>query len=200
MADAKISELPAASLPLDGTELVAVVQGGVTKQVARSDLVVADMVKTLSSNQATTSTTATAATALSTTLGAGTYLVKVWVVYQAAATTTGIQMYLRHTGTTTRCAATWYTLTTGTTAATGVADQSTTSTAQVLEGKGQRVSNTANGAMQGVDTANADQFAVLEGIVIVTASGTLDLMFSTEVSGSAVTLMPGTSLVVTKAA
>ena len=34
----KISELPAASTPLSGTELVEIVQGGVNKKVARSDL------------------------------------------------------------------------------------------------------------------------------------------------------------------
>lgn len=34
----KISELPAATLPLGGTELVEIVQGGVSKKVARSDL------------------------------------------------------------------------------------------------------------------------------------------------------------------
>ena len=38
MADVKISALPAATTPLAGTELVPVVQGGVTKQVAASQL------------------------------------------------------------------------------------------------------------------------------------------------------------------
>lgn len=33
MADVKISQLPAATTPLAGTELVPIVQGGVTKQV-----------------------------------------------------------------------------------------------------------------------------------------------------------------------
>ena len=109
-------------------------------------------------------------------------------------------MYLTHSGTTTRCAATWYTLTTGTTATSGVADQATTLTAQLMEGKGQRASAVASGPMQGVDSANADQFAVLEGLVIVTVSGTLDLMFNSEVGASAVTIMTGTSLVLTQVA
>ena len=38
MADIKISQLPAATLPLTGAELVPVVQGGVTKQVASDKL------------------------------------------------------------------------------------------------------------------------------------------------------------------
>jgi len=38
MADVKISALPAASTPLDGTELVPIVQGGVTEQVTVANL------------------------------------------------------------------------------------------------------------------------------------------------------------------
>jgi hypothetical protein len=198
MADTKISALTAATLPLDGTELLAVVQGGTSKKVTKADFSVIDIVKTLASTQANSTVTAAAATELAATVGVGTYLVKYWVVYQAAATTTGIQMYLNHTGTATRLAATWYTLTTGTTATSGVADQATTLTAQVMEGKGQRAVNVASGPTQGVDTANADQFAVMEGIITVTVSGTLDFMFNSEVAASAVTLQIGTSLVLTK--
>ena len=39
MADSKISNLPAATLPLDGSEVVPIVQGGVTKKAANSSLV-----------------------------------------------------------------------------------------------------------------------------------------------------------------
>ena len=198
MADTKISALPAASLPLDGTELLAVVQGGTSKKITKADFSVIDVVKTLASTQANSTVTAAAATDLAVTVGVGTYLVKYWVVYQAAATTTGIQMYLDHTGSTSRLAATWYTLTTGTTASSGVADQATTLTAQVMEGKGQRAAGVASGPTQGVDTANADQFAVMEGIITVTVSGTLNFMFNSEVAASAVTLQIGSSLVLTK--
>lgn len=40
MADAKISSLPASTLPLAGTEVLPLVQSGVTKQVATNDLTV----------------------------------------------------------------------------------------------------------------------------------------------------------------
>jgi hypothetical protein len=198
MADTKISGLTAATLPLDGTELLTVVQGGTSKKVTKADFSVIDLVKTLTATQANSTTTAAAATALAATVDVGTYLVKCWIVYQAAATTTGIQMYLDHTGTAPQLAATWYTLTTGTTATSGVADQATTLTAQMMEGKGQRADGVASGPTQGVDTANADQFAVMEGIITVTVSGTLNLMFNSEVAASAVTLQIGTSLVLTK--
>ena len=38
MAGVKISELPAATTPLAGTELLAIVQGGVTKQASADDV------------------------------------------------------------------------------------------------------------------------------------------------------------------
>jgi hypothetical protein len=198
MADTKISALPAATLPLDGTELLTVVQGGSSKKVAKVDFSIVDLVKTVTVAESNSTTTAAAATGLAATVDVGTYLVKYWVVYQSAATTTGIQMYLDHTGTATRLAATWYTLTTGTTATSGVADQATTLTAQMMEGKGQRANNVASGPTQGVDTAAADQFAVMEGIITVTVTGTLNFMYSSEVAASAVTLQIGSSLVLTK--
>jgi hypothetical protein len=200
MADSKVSALPAATLPMLGTELVPVVQGGVSKQASLSDL--RDPVPTVvvASNVANTSNT-TAAVAVQAPLPVGTYNVKAWVVYQAAATTTGIEMWLNFTGTVTRIAATWYTLTTSNaTTSTGIADQATTSAAQMMEGKAQRANNVAGGPMQGVDTASADQFAVVEGIVVVTVAGTLQLVFRSEVSGSAVTIMPGTNLDIRKVA
>ena len=198
MADTKISGLTAATLPLDGTELLTVVQGGSSKKVAKVDFSIVDLVKTVTVAESNSTTTAAAATGLAATVDVGTYLVKYWVVYQSAATTTGIQMYLDHTGTATRLAATWYTLTTGTTATSGVADQATTLTAQMMEGKGQRANNVASGPTQGVDTAAADQFAVMEGIITVTVTGTLNFMYSSEVAASAVTLQIGSSLVLTK--
>jgi hypothetical protein len=200
MADTKVSALTAATLPLDGTELVPIMQGGVSKKVARVDLAGVDIIKALTATQANSTTTAASVTALEAVVDVGSWLMKYWVCYQAAATTTGIQMYVDHSGTVTRCVSTWYTLTTGTTATAGVADQATTLTAQMMEGKGQRAKNVASGPMQGVDTANADQFAVIEGILVVTVSGTLKLMFNSEVAASAVTMMEGTSLTLTKVA
>lgn len=202
MADTKVSALPAVTTPA-GTDELPVNQAGTSKKLTLAQVkafVNADTFSTLTSTQANSTTTAASATALEQTLGAGTYLVKVWIVYQAAATTTGVEFYLNHTGTVTRCAATWYTLTTGGAATTGIADQATTLTAQMMEGKGQRAANATTGPTQGVDTANADQFAVLEGIVVVTASGTLQFKFASEVAASAVTLQPGTTMTVTKVA
>lgn len=200
MADTKVSALPAATVPVDGAVLVPVVQGGVSKKVSVSDLR-GEQTRTLTGTQANSTVTPASATGLEyADLPVGTYLVKYWIVYQAAATTTGVEFRLNFTGAVSRLVQTWYTLTTGGAAATGVADQATTLTAQMLEGKGQRANNVATGPTQGVDTANADQFAVMEGVITVTAVGTLQFMFNSEVAGSAVTLQPGTTLTLQKVA
>lgn len=201
MADTKISALTAASLPLTGAEELALVQSGASRKVRADDLT--NVKKAVTTSQANSTVTPASVTALEASLVPGTYTFKYWIVYQSAATATGIEMMANHTGTVTRLVATWYSLTTGGAAATGITDQASTATAQLIEGKGQRASASAagsTGATQGVDTANADQLAVMEGVVVVTATGTLRLMFASEVAASAVTIMPGTSLVLTRIA
>ena len=202
MADTKISALPAVTT-VASTDELPVNQAGISKKVTALQLrtyVNADIFVTAVADQANSTVTAASVTGLDTTVGAGTYLVKYWVCFRSAATATGIEMYLHHTGTVSRLVSTWYTLTTGGTAATGIADQATATAAQMMEGKGQRATNVASGTMAGVDTANADQFAVIEGIVVVTVSGTLQLLFRSEVAASAVTIMTGTTLTLTKVA
>lgn len=198
MADTKISALTTASA-LTGAEEVAVVQGGASRKTTVSAIRVIDIVKCMTTDQANSTVTAASATELEASLVPGTHLIKVWICYQAAATTTGAEFRLNCSGgAVSRVVGTWYTLTTGGAATTGIADQSTTLTAQMMEGKGQRANNAATGPMQGVDTANADQFAVYEGIVMVTTTTTLQFMFNSEVAASAVTLQEGTTLTASK--
>jgi hypothetical protein len=201
MADTKISALTAVT-SLDGTELVPVVQGGASKSAKVSDIRTIDIVKTVAVTQSTTSTTPAAITDLSSSLTPGTYLVKVWMVLQSTATGTGVGIHLNCSGgTVTTCAATWYSLTTATSTATGVMDQASASTVfQHMEGRAQRANNTSGAPFGGVDTANADQFAVLEGVVIVTATTTLQVMIASETAGTGVSARVGTSLTVSKVA
>lgn len=199
MADTKVSALPGATAPLTGAELVPLVQGGTSSQAPAWQVgVYRDAV---TANQANSTVTPAAVTDLVVTLGAGVYAFKFWIVYQSAATTTGIEMMANYTGTATRLVATWYSLTTGGAAATGVTDQASTATAQLIEGKGQRASAStagSTGTTQGVDTANADQLAVMEGVLVASGGGDLRLMFASEVAGSAVTIMLGTALTLTR--
>ncbi len=160
-----------------------------------------DTTKVVTANLANSTITPAVVTELTAdSLGAGTYLFKVWIVFQAAALTTGIEMFCNFTGTASRFASTWYTLTTGGAAATGVADQATTLVAQMLEGKGQRAKDVASGPIQGVDTAASDQFAVIEGLMIATGAGDFQVKFRSEVAASAVTIMTGSTLELRKVA
>ena len=62
MADLKISALPAATVPLAGTEVLPIVQGGVTTKVAVSDLTAGRAVTAASVNKVTITAPATAST------------------------------------------------------------------------------------------------------------------------------------------
>ena len=201
MADTKISALTAATT-LDGTELVPVVQGGTSKRTTVSEIRTIDIVKHLGTQATNSTVTPAAITALDAVLVPGTWGFKVWMIWRAAATTTGMGVHMNASGgAVSKIVGTWYTLTTGTTATTGIADQaSAAATFQTMEGRAQRANNTSGGPFGGVDTANADQFAVMEGILIATGSGNLEFQFASEVAGSAVTLMEGTTLTLTKVA
>jgi len=195
-AGTKVSDLPSATLPLTGAELIPVVQGGVSKKATPADL--GEISKCMGSSQTNNTITPASVTELELTVAPGSYLVKYWLCYQTAATTTGIQFHLDHSGTVTRNVGHRYELTTGAAAATGISDQATTATAQMMEGKGHRADNTPGGFTQGVDTANADMFAVLEAIVVVTVSGTLKLMFASEVASSNAVMQPGSAVTLKK--
>lgn len=201
----RISALPGATVPLAGTEEVAINQGGVSKKVAISDVRSIDITETVTTTFSMTSTTPAAVPELTTSLAPGTYLIKIWMLMQSTATGTGPGVHLNCSGgTVTACAATWYSLVTDTVAtatATGVMDQaSVAATFQVMNGRAQRVNNTSGGPFGGVDTANADQFAVLEGIVIVTATTSLQVMLSSETNGTGVSMRAGSTLTAQKVA
>lgn len=135
-------------------------------------------------------------------LAPGTYEVKCQLRWQSAALTTGISYWVNCSGgTVTVNVGHVYTTTTGTTATTGVADQATVAGVfQTVESRAWRANNVNPGAFGGVDTINADQLAVLEAIIVVTATTQLQIHQSSEVAASAVTTMPGSSLKVTQIA
>lgn len=200
MADSKFSALPAASA-LDGTEVLPIVQGGVGKKVTSAQLG-AQITRTCTTTFNNSTTTPASVTELEASLAPGTYLIKIWMVLQSAATTTGPGIHLNCSGgTVSRVLATWYSLTTGTTATSGVMDQaSVAATFQTMEGRAQRANNVQGAAFGGVDTAAADQFAVLEGIVVVTATTTLQTMLVSEVAASQVSMMAGSTMTAQKVA
>jgi hypothetical protein len=198
MADVKVSALPASTTPDDDDEFY-IIEDGVSKKITAAtlrNLLAVEKVKVVTATQTNTTTTGAAITDLTVTgLAAGTYRISVWLVWQAAATTTGAGFWINMTGTTTRNVGHVYTTTTGGTATTGIADQATVAaTFQMIESRAWRANNTDPGPFGGVDTANADQFAMLEAVVTTTTSGDLQIMFDSEVAASGVSVMAGTTL------
>ena len=215
MADTKISALTAATSVVDANEF-AINEAGTSKKVTALQIEQylhtsisgntgaagqRQTVEVLSADSSdVTSTTQTTVMTI-TGVGAGTYRMKAALVYQTAATTTGIGITLNHTGTLTRFVSNWIQLTTGGAAATGIGDQATTVAAgQLVEGKAERVKDTRSSFNVGVDTANADQLVIMDAILIVTVSGSLELKIATEVAASAVRLMAGSMIELNKVA
>jgi hypothetical protein len=215
MADTKVSALPGITTVVDATEF-PVNDGGTSKKATASQIEAylhtgiagnsgaagqrqTIIVLTADSADNTTTTQTTVMTV--TGVGTGTWRVKGTLVYQTAATATGIGITLNHTGTVSRFVSNWIQLTTGGAAATGIGDQATaTAGGQLVEGKAERVKDTRSSFTVGVDTANADELVVLDAVIIVTATGQLELKIGSEVGGSAVRLMAGSILELSKVA
>lgn len=155
----------------------------------------------LTSNSSDVTTTTLSSSVMSTTgVGAGTWRFRYTIFYQTAATTTGIGFGINHTGAgTTMPAASWIQTTTGGAAATGVGDNvAGTVAGQLAEGKSGTTLNAIIGsASAGVAVINTNVMATLEGVIVVTNSGTLELKISSEVSSSAVRLMANSVLELT---
>lgn len=135
-------------------------------------------------------------------VGAGTWQFNYHIIYQTAATTTGVGMYVNHTGASPgHFVAMSRFVTTGGAAATGVADQVQSSqTAGIVEGKGERVLNTQSSQTVGVDTASANCYTVYSGLLVVTNSGALQFKVTSEVNGSNVHVKAGSFLELKKIA
>lgn len=144
-------------------------------------------------------TTGAKITELDKTLAAGTYAFQYFVRAQSAATGTGHKFGVNFSGTHSVFVANMAVVGTGTAASTGTADGENTAD-QIMEGYGARTESSTSpnlGPTLGVDTANADIFYLISGIIVVTASGDLQLYHASEVAAQS-TVMTGTSVIVTK--
>lgn len=215
MPDVKISALTAAAA-LTGTEAIAASQAGNNRRITPAQI--RDYLHTsiagntgaagarettmvLAANSADVTVTTQTTVMTITGVGVGTWRVKGTLIYQTAATTTGIGIVLDHTGTLTRFVSNRIFISTGGAAATGIADQAAAVAAgQLVEGKAERVKATLSSFTVGVDTANADQLEILDAVLIVSVSGDLTLRIASEVAASAVRLMAGSILELSKVA
>ena len=121
------------------------------------------------------------------------------MVISSAATTTGVATAIEHSGTVSAFVSQSRFVSTGGTAATGVADQiGAVNTGQMVEGKSERVKNTVSSATAGVDTANADMYLILNAVLVVTATGTLAFRVGSEMAGSGITPKAGSHMILRK--
>lgn len=214
MADAKITDLTAYTTPI-GTDVLPIVDitNGVTKKIDLDNLYIKRVSgnsgaagsyttwQVLSSDSASQTSVTPAAVITTTGVGSGTWKFVYTLLFQTALTTTGIRIANNHTGTVTTYIMTSRFLSTGGAAATGVHDAIVTSaTTGLNEGFGERVINTTSKASVGVATANANQIIVVEGILVISATGSLEFKLGTEVAASGVKLMAGSTLELLKMA
>lgn len=211
MADTKVSALPAAGAALLTHEF-PVNEGGASKKDTLQQ--VADLLlkrisgtpgaageyktlQRLSANAAANATTILATVMATTALQPGTYHFRYTIVYQAAATTTGVAFAVNFTGTQTKLVWSSWFATSGGAAATALADQQGSNTASLCESKASRTANTKGGSSLGVDTANADCLMHIEGVIVVTVAGDLELRHASELAAST-QVMADTLLELTK--
>lgn len=158
----------------------------------------------LTAGHAISSTTATEVTGLQfTSVQPGTYFLQYVIRWQTATTTVGISLGVNFTGTAANPILNLRHVTTGTTAATGAADDvANTGTGQLVEGRAQvSYSTTAPNLgpnTAGAATANANLLMVIEGSIIVTAAGDLELWHASETATST-TVMTGSMGILTRA-
>lgn len=155
----------------------------------------------LAADVANTTTTAAKITGLDQVVGPGTWVFEYFVLYQTAATTTGIGFGCNHTGTVTSFVYDGSYVDTSATASTGAPDQDAlATTAQVMGAYAARAkSTTAPFLTASVDTLSADMLFLITGLAVVTVSGNLELYSKSEVAASAATVKAGSVLRLTRA-
>jgi hypothetical protein len=182
-----IGSLSAASA-LTGTEIVPLVQSGTTKRTTAADIAAlaaasgSEVVKTVAATRTNATTTGAAISDFTTSLTPGTYRIRADLIWRSAATGAGAGFWINASGgAVSRNVGHVYTTSTGTTATTGVADQATAAASfQMIEARAWRANNTDPGPFGGVDTAASDQLCIMEAIVVVTTTTSLQIMFDSE--------------------
>jgi len=138
-----------------------------------------------------TSVTSTLAAKMTTTgVRPGTWKFKYTIIYQSSSTTVGVQFGINHTGTTGEFAARRDYISVGQAASGGIADGNTAvAAAALVEGKAGNAINAVIGSTTtGVSVANEDIIEVIEGIVVVTATGSLELLMAREAAAGTITI------------
>lgn len=153
----------------------------------------------LSADQSNSTVTPTEVTGLTIALSPGVYTASYFILYQAAATTTGVRFSVNFSGTVTAFVANQTWVDASATAATAAADQDAVlATGSVVGAMAARAKSTAGwGTTISVDTANADMLMRIDVLFVVTVAGNLQLYHGSEVAAAS-TVKAGTVVTVKK--
>lgn len=132
-------------------------------------------------------------------VGVGRYYFRCQLVYQATATTTGINLKVTHTGTVTQFYNEARFPTTGGAAATKAATNvATTAATGLIEGEAGIVKDVAIGTESNfsvsVVAANSDHVVMIEGFFVVSVTGTFEIKLAAELAALVVRAMQGSFL------
>ena len=133
-------------------------------------------------------------------VGPGTWVFHYFIRHQAAATTTGIAFSVNHTGTVTSFVANARAVGGATVATKEASNQAVTGATLNLTvgGSARAKSATVNmGVTASVDVAGADMLTIIEGLMVVTVSGNIELYSASEVAAQT-TVKQDSSLILQK--
>lgn len=210
MADTKISALPAASVAAAVNEF-AINEAGTSKKLtlqqiadflvkrAAGTTVTAGPYKTwlvLAANSGDITGLVLTTVMSITAVPAGRYHFKCQLIYQTTAATTGKGVAVNFTGTLTQFVVEERQATTATTTATNAPTEiATTAAGNMYEAQGSRTKNVLIGAVSvSVDTANTDMMVTIEGFMVVSVQGDLQIKLEAELASLVVRAMQGSFL------
>ena len=142
--------------------------------------------KRLTASQSVASTTPAKITDLDQATETGTFKFTYYILYQSTATGTGVIFAVNYSGTVTSFVWNQRWVCTSSTASTNAATQNDIAAAgRVIANFASRAKfTTARGNTGSVDTANADMLMIIEGIMVVTAAGNLEIYLGSETGTS----------------
>jgi len=210
MADTKISGLSAVTAAAGANEL-AVNEAGTSKKASLTQVatylrtVGMPVVVRLGSDYTNSTTTGTEITGLSFVgLVAGTYRAEWLLFMQSAATTTSPKFGVNYTGTATRMMAHARFPSAGVTAATGQIEGSVNATTGQVYAYAATVTETTTvpdlGPWTGVVTAAENCYIIVDVLIVVSDTGDLELWAGSEVDTSVITIVTGSSGILTRLA
>ena len=209
MADVKISALTAAGSAAGANE-IPINEAGTTKKVTVTQIITYakslgfPIVKTSTADLALTSTTAAKYTNMDQTIAAadvGTYRFEYWMRYQSTTATVGVKWDVNYSGTNGFFVLSLRYTASGAAASLGTASMAAAgATGQVYEAFGRRAKGTAGFGTTVSSDTTGDMFTIIEGLASITGTGDFQLYAGLETGTSGVSLMTGSSLILTRVA